>query len=336
MNFVTSFIRPRSRQGKTGLTALVLAAALLMANIILATGEETAPPAKAAPAAQERPAPGPPPPTIPGATYIGSELCFGCHADAKAHLQSTPMGKIMLKFPRTEAEKRGCDACHGPSSKHIENPANKQAQITFGAKSAQPVQVQNQACIQCHDKGEHLWWKGSTHQMRGLACVRCHKIHSGEEKAALHNASTVLDLCAQCHPMRKGQTLRNSHMPVREGKLTCTDCHNPHGSNGPSLLTSKSINENCYRCHAEKRGPFLWEHPPVIENCDNCHEPHGSINPNLLRVKSGRLCQRCHVALLHPSFPWGARTRFSFGHGCANCHPQIHGSNHPSGQFFQR
>jgi DmsE family decaheme c-type cytochrome len=143
-------------------------------------------------------------------------------------------------------------------------------------------------------------------------------------------------MCAKCHPGRKAETLRPSHMPLAEGKMTCSDCHNPHGSNGPSMLSSKSINENCYRCHAEKRGPFLWEHPPVTEDCTNCHAPHGSVNPNLLKVRSERLCQRCHISTRHPSQPEGAKTRFVFGHDCLNCHSQIHGSNHPSGEFFLR
>ena len=33
------------------------------------------------------------------------------------------------------------------------------------------------------------------------------------------------------------------------------------------MLKEASVNDNCYKCHAEKRGPFLWEHPPVRENC---------------------------------------------------------------------
>ncbi len=77
--------------------------------------------------------------------------------------------------------------------------------------------------------------------------------------------------------------LRSSHMPMREGKIVCTDCHNPHGSYSEKLLRANSVNENCYTCHAEKRGPFLWEHAPVRENCLNCHDPHGSINEYLLK-----------------------------------------------------
>ena len=93
------------------------------------------------------------------------------------------------------------------------------------------------------------------------------------------------ELCLQCHQMRRAQLQRSSHMPYREGKVTCTSCHNPHGSPNPSQLIQSTINENCYSCHTERRGPFLWEHPPVMENCANCHEPHGSSNPQLLKVR---------------------------------------------------
>ena len=72
--------------------------------------------------------------------------------------------------------------------------------------------------------------------------------------------------------MRRAQLQRSSHMPFREGKVTCTSCHNPHGTPIRKQLFRATVNENCYSCHAERRGPFLWEHPPVMENCANCHE----------------------------------------------------------------
>jgi DmsE family decaheme c-type cytochrome len=120
-------------------------------------------------------------------------------------------------------------------------------------------------------------------------------------------------------------------MPVREGKMTCTDCHNPHGSMTEGLLADRSVNDNCYRCHAEKRGPTLFEHPPVRENCLNCHDPHGSIHEALLVARPPRLCQNCHINSRHPSEPRNAASRFVFNKGCVNCHSQIHGSNNPSG-----
>ena len=84
-------------------------------------------------------------------------------------------------------------------------------------------------------------------------------------------------------------------MPLLEGKLSCTDCHNPHGSTTSPLLKADSVNEVCYSCHAEKRGPFLFEHSPVRESCLNCHSPHGSDFEALLNVPRPMLCQQCHA-----------------------------------------
>ncbi len=149
--------------------------------------------------------------------------------------------------------------------------------------------------------------------------------------------------------------MRPSHHPIREQKLLCTDCHNPHGTVTERLISATSVNNKCYECHAEKRGPFLWEHPPVRENCLNCHEPHGSTHEPLLRVKRPLLCQRCHNTLGHPSVLWarsrdeeargltpyelrrqGLAATMLFQRSCTNCHVNIHGSNHPSGKFWHR
>ena len=83
-------------------------------------------------------------------------------------------------------------------------------------------------------------------------------------------------------------------MPLREGKMVCSDCHNPHGSTTEALLKTDLINDTCYKCHAEKRGPFLFEHLPVRENCASCHDPHGSVNEFMLKMSRPRLCAECH------------------------------------------
>ena len=52
----------------------------------------------------------------------------------------------------------------------------------------------------------------------------------------------------------------------------------------------------CVKCHSDKRGPFVYEHPPVrVEGCTICHNPHGSVNPRLLaRPATFTLCLECH------------------------------------------
>ena len=56
-------------------------------------------------------------------------------------------------------------------------------------------------------------------------------------------------------------------------KMECTTCHNPHGAQNVKMLREgTSITEACASCHAEKRGPFLWEHAVGRENCVTCHD----------------------------------------------------------------
>jgi len=267
---------------------------------------------------------------------VGSDQCGQCHQEPAAGIGKTVHGKILLQHPRSQLEKRGCEACHGPGKGHVADVTNTAARGPFGKSSKASAKQQNAQCVQCHDKGEHLFWRGSVHELRGLACTKCHTMHSPASDRYLLVKKTEPEVCSQCHVVKKAQLLRTSHMPVRESKLTCGDCHNPHGSVTRKLIRQNSVNENCYKCHAEKRGPFLWEHAPVRENCLNCHDPHGSIHDKLLKVKRERLCQQCHIPSRHPSQAHDPRTRFVFNRSCLNCHPMIHGSNHPSGEYFLR
>ncbi|MBI4539936.1 MAG: DmsE family decaheme c-type cytochrome [Gemmatimonadetes bacterium] len=270
------------------------------------------------------------------AQYVGPEVCQGCHADQAASWEATPMGRVFLHAARNDLEARGCEACHGPGSEHVQGAGDTTKIFRFGKSSRATIEEQNAQCLQCHDKGIRLYWKGSMHESRKLSCVTCHSVMKQVSPERLLVKETVAEVCYQCHLMRKAQSQLSSHMPIREGKTGCNSCHNPHGSAAPKLLVENSVNEVCYRCHAERRGPFLWEHPPVTENCLNCHEPHGSINDNLLKVRAPRLCQRCHIESRHPTTPQAAAGRFAFNRSCTNCHSQIHGSNHPSGVRFHR
>lgn len=145
----------------------------------------------------------------------------------------------------------------------------------------------------------------------------------------------------------RAESYKASHHPIKEGEVVCSGCHNPHGSTGPKMLHKNTLNETCYTCHAEKRGPFLWEHPPASDNCANCHLPHGSNNPALLKNRQPYICEQCHDYTQHPGNVYSGRqlptTRGGTApgqqlllRGCANCHTQVHGTNHPSGPRFTR
>ncbi len=275
------------------------------------------------------------------ATYVGSAKCMSCHVSQGETFAKTTMGRIFLKNPRSQHEKLGCEACHGPGSIHVAKGGAEddggESIFTFDADSPRSIPERNERCLTCHESGMRTHWKGSAHETRNLACTSCHQIM---DKASPRNQlikATEVETCTQCHKDRKAQLWRSSHMPVREGKLTCTSCHNPHGTPNEKLLKEATVNETCYTCHADKRGPFLFEHAPARDNCLSCHEPHGSIHEKLLTVSRPRLCQQCHSEEDHPSEPHGPREIFAFNRGCANCHGGMqHGSNSPSGAQLHR
>jgi DmsE family decaheme c-type cytochrome len=238
---------------------------------------------------------------------------------------------------RTALMERGCEACHGPGQAHVEAGGGKGAEglLHLRADGSEEAALQNASCLSCHNDESRTYWHASVHDAADVSCSSCHTLMKAVSRENLLTAKTETETCAQCHLLPRAQTLLNAHMPVRGGKMTCGSCHNSHGTIAESLISDHTINDNCYRCHAEKRGPFLWEHPPVYENCVNCHLPHGSTRKSMLSVSMPRLCQQCHVSG-HGGSPRTPEDRFVVGSSCLQCHPTVHGSNHPAGEFFAR
>jgi len=273
-------------------------------------------------------------PSSPAAKYVGDEPCATCHVAQAEGYAKTPHHQTA--DPRTPAAAKGCETCHGPGSEHAADPVNVAVKDFKTLKSSDA----NAVCTTCHNKGEHALWDGSKHEARGLACTTCHSVHSYESKTHQLKKPTESELCGTCHRDKVAKLDRTTHMPVSEGKLECTSCHSPHGSTNVKLLrVGDSVNALCTSCHADKRGPYLWEHAPVRQGCTTCHDPHGSQNDSLLVAKLPMLCQRCHISTRHPSTLYDATqlTKPQLeNRGCVNCHIQIHGSMHPVGQFFLR
>ena len=279
---------------------------------------------------------GRPPQPAPGAAeYAGEATCLACHDDHS--YKGTAHG---LSFnERTPAANRGCESCHGPGKAHADSvdPA-----FIRNFKTTRPSEV-SATCTTCHNRASHALWAGSQHDQRTLSCTTCHSVHAPKGPAQI-KAPSERQLCGTCHRNVVNRTHRFSHMPVREGALTCSSCHNPHGSTNVRLLRAgTTIDESCTSCHADKRGPYLWEHAPVSESCVTCHEPHGSNNDRMLVSKLPFLCQRCHVTSRHPPTVYegfllqnSPNANKIYARSCTNCHQQVHGSNAPSGKALLR
>lgn len=325
-------------RGACGFVSLVLGVLLAGTFLLADHAFAQAPPAApaTAPTAKE-------PAT---AAYVGSETCKACHEDRFASFQASPHG--IKADPRRPAAKQQCETCHGPGEAHVAAGGGKGVGGIIGLSrtSPLPAETKNAQCLQCHAGSTgglrltRALWDGSVHQSRGVSCTNCHTVHAPKVSQP--------ETCGQCHKNIKAQLLRPSHHPIREGKIQCTDCHNPHGTVADKLITANFVNEKCYECHAEKRGPFLWEHVPSIENCLTCHTPHGSSHEKLLVERRPFLCQTCHSNSRHPGTLYSlrpnqrglpvytAQSNRLFYRACSNCHSQIHGSNHPSGKALLR
>ncbi len=268
--------------------------------------------------------------------------CLNCHNNPTiTSIFGTAHGNASI--PGSPLASGGCSTCHGDSSNHSQ--AMQSPGVVFGDGSsrfsASTTELQNQTCLNCHESSETVHWTASPHQAADLSCAGCHTIHASQSAALdeLRDAS----ICLSCHLEQRSELNRRSHHPVREGLMTCNDCHNPHGSDAVALLARSSINETCTSCHAEMRGPFLWEHQPVNEDCSTCHNSHGSTQNALLSMRQPFLCQTCHSEAFHPSSlysgtgipPAGAQQNL-LGSSCTSCHSTVHGSNHPSGSRLTR
>jgi DmsE family decaheme c-type cytochrome len=277
----------------------------------------------------------------------GADTCLGCHDDETA----TYSGSAIFKSRHAQrGDKHSpfgagglqCEACHGPGAAHAKS---KKAEMIFGyGKESQSTPAErNRTCLGCHEGASRTGWHAGAHERADLACTDCHKMH--RERDAVLTKATESTVCLACHKQQRADFQKASSHPVRQGKMACSDCHAPHGSSGPAMLVKSTLNQTCTSCHAEKRGPMLWEHAPVAEDCSLCHNAHGSVRPALLTKSTPLLCQQCHEPSGHPSVPrtgsglpanGGTGAIFIVAGSCTNCHSQVHGSNHPSGAKLMR
>jgi DmsE family decaheme c-type cytochrome len=304
---------------------------------------------------------------LPPATSAADGLkqdaaCTKCHDESETRpvlsIYQTKHGN------RADLAAARCVSCHGSSKDHLAGGkgtagASRPApDITFKGKGAtfppSVAMAQSDVCLGCHKEGKRMHWPGSQHQGRDVPCSSCHSVHVRHDPVL--GKSTQPEVCFTCHKTERAQTHRISTHPLSAGKMACSDCHNPHGSTGPKLLAKNSVRETCTTCHAEKRGPFLWEHAPAADDCLTCHTPHGSTNAPLLKARAPFLCQECHsgdhgaqvnsaanlgggkVTTANGANPLAnaaARAQLA-ARACLNCHVLVHGSNHPAGSKFQR
>lgn len=273
------------------------------------------------------------PAQVPKDPYIGSQACRGCH------LVQT---QDFFRNAHTKSD-RGCEGCHGPGRAHVNAGGKKDLIIAFSVLTPQKS-LDN--CLQCHSKDmSRANIRRSSHTQAEVVCANCHSIHKSATPKHLL-AHQQKDLCYTCHTDVKAQFSMPFKHRVNEGTVQCSDCHNPHGAPAPTWRMgqrprmqqhAQANEQSCVQCHADKRGPFLFEHAALrVDGCNSCHAPHGSANPRLLnRPVIFTLCLECHNGAAGFGRTGEGIPTQSSSHNmadpryqnCTTCHVKIHGSN---------
>ena len=196
---------------------------------------------------------------------VGDEVCLSCHEAlhegfTAGYAKTVHAKALNEKNALAPFMRNGCEACHGPGGAHVEAGGGKGVGGLRTFDGADPAEIaeDNRTCLKCHAGGQQAQWHASPHASRDVGCTSCHTVMVKKSSRNLLTHAKELDTCGGCHLQQRARQFRNAHMPVREGKLECSSCHNPHGTVADSLLAATTINDSCYACHAEKRGPFLW------------------------------------------------------------------------------
>ena len=232
-------------------------------------------------------------PDYPGATYIGTDQCDLCHNSICRNFPTADHARLMAKG--NNALNAGCESCHGPCSVHSDSGGDILPPYSFTSG---------------RDTRDSFGARVTDDPPRSEETV-----------------------CYQCHGEVRAEFELPTHHPVPEGRMTCTDCHNPHEGSifkggGTDLL---SQNDMCLKCHPAERGPYVFEHQALREGCTTCHNPHGSINAKLLLDRDSNLCLRCHFEQYTGTqiLIGGADHTRRLAEGTcwtAGCHEAVHGS----------
>ncbi len=165
-------------------------------------------------------------------------LCYKCHPgteDQFAAPSHHPVG-VTLR----------CSSCHDPHA--------AQYRGLIAAKD-------NAFCYRCHNDVAPQF-EDSEHTI--VLCIRCHTPHGSRYRPMLTNANPPL--CLECHEAEhfdegKNHPVRPVHYDVNaRTPLTCTtSCHNPHGTERPSMLRHFSYPDDggCLMCHAVRAGDIV-------------------------------------------------------------------------------
>ena len=200
-----------------------------------------------------------------------SRACDGCHFTG-----------FMSKEKRVDVG-IACESCHGPASKHVENPKSK----VYIASLSDPVR-QNEVCLQCHMRNRD---KRLEDQNMSVIYGDARDYPFGYEAGKSLSKYKMVAPFVMGHETKefyangagkKNRTQGNEFVHSMKGKhgITCINCHNPHTLQ--PTAEKNTGNELCINCHSF--GSIIGPHQDSLEK----HTRHKADS-------KGSLCVECHM-----------------------------------------
>jgi predicted CXXCH cytochrome family protein len=197
-------------------------------------------------------------------------FCYTCHTVSdKGNAVAAPAGWDAVQDEAYHDVQ--CENCHGPGFDHVTAPDTPGTPPLAHLGVLGPDSAAS--CAACHSGSHHPFvdeWSQSLHAT------------SLQEDDGSFVASSAS--CASCHEGRAAIRAWGSTANYAERDLpgtgaflgvTCSVCHDPHGSDNPAQLrfpvTSADFNENlCMKCHSRR-------YEPVANSSRGPHAPQGAV-----------------------------------------------------------
>ncbi len=251
---------------------------------------------------------------------------------ATCHSPHARQGSGLLREPVPEL----CFQCHGPRQvfpamstyiydefqKKYHHPVSETAslhRLNEDYPERDASKPRHVSCLDCHNvhtstpdepfrsvPGYSIYGRKVRAKKDSELCYKCH----GESENRPPESENMRDLFdpmnPSFHPVEDiARNLSPSLYPDLTGKtISCTDCHNPHGSDYKGMLKKRYSLEDapetsdtyalCYSCHRRTEvlsdRTFPWHRLHVVYqsiSCNACHDPHGSpFYPGLVRFRT--------------------------------------------------
>ena len=149
----------------------------------------------------------------------------------------------------------GCEVCHGPGSEHV---ASGGAIVALGLITPEREAI---VCGQCHSRPQGALGGDVPHNADGdmmrpgnsRSYFLLNHTNGAQYDTATSDVYTDKDQSSKSHHQQYTDFIRSTLYRNQEQLLTCSNCHDMHGTdNFRSLTATTSDNALCLDCHSDK------------------------------------------------------------------------------------